>query len=190
MLDQLVQLVKNYAGEAIVSNPAVPNDQNDAMINEASQSISNGLQTALANGQTQDVLGLLKGQTGTDTSNPLVNNISGNFISNIMQKFNISPEIASSIAGSIIPSVMGGLVNKTNDPSDNSFSLPGILSSLTGGGNSNLSGMLDKLGLDRDGDGDVDLQDLTSMLSKGAQQQQSQQGGGGLGDLLGGFFGK
>ncbi|RAJ03938.1 hypothetical protein LX64_02815 [Chitinophaga skermanii] len=196
MIDQLVQLVRNYATDAVVANPAVPNEQNEAVIGEATNSITSVLQNALANGQAKDVLALFNGGGADVAANPLVNGISGNFITNIMQKFNISPEAATSIAGSLIPTVMNSMVKKTNDPNDKGFDLTSILSSLTGGNVAglNVQGMLGKLGLDKDGDGDVDFQDFASMLSKGAKQQQQggeqKSEGGGLGDLLGGFFGK
>ncbi|WP_341834268.1 hypothetical protein WJU16_14825 [Chitinophaga pollutisoli] len=38
MLDQLVQLVRENAQETVVANPAVPNEQNDAVIGEATPS--------------------------------------------------------------------------------------------------------------------------------------------------------
>ena len=39
MFEQLTELVKQYGGEAVVNNSAVPNEQNDAVMNEASSSI-------------------------------------------------------------------------------------------------------------------------------------------------------
>ena len=32
MFDQLSELVKQFGGEAVVNNPAVPNEQNDAVM--------------------------------------------------------------------------------------------------------------------------------------------------------------
>ncbi len=191
MLDQLIQLVRENAQDAVVANPAVPNEQNDAVIGEATHSIASGLQDALANGNVKEVMGLFNSNGQIDSQNPVVNNISGNLISSLTQKFNLNSGAAASIAGSLIPSVLGSLVKKTNDPSDSGFSLDSIFSSLTGGSTNgmNLGGLLGKFagGLDKDGDGDVDMQDLMGMISNGAKQQQ---GSGGLGGLLGGLFGK
>ena len=51
---------------------------------------------------------------------------------------------ASSIATTLIPSVLQNFVHKTNDPNDKSFDLQGILGSLTGGGQSNAgTGIMD-----------------------------------------------
>ncbi len=77
MLDQLVQLVRENAQETVVANPAVPNEQNDAVIGEASHSIAEGLQSALANGNVNEVMGLLNGNSAPDGANPLVNGIQG-----------------------------------------------------------------------------------------------------------------
>jgi hypothetical protein len=47
MLDELINLVKQQAGDAIVNNPAIPNDKNDLAVQEAGSSILGGLQNAL-----------------------------------------------------------------------------------------------------------------------------------------------
>ncbi len=39
MLDQLILLVKEHAGEAIINNPAIPNEKNEAAISETAGGI-------------------------------------------------------------------------------------------------------------------------------------------------------
>ncbi|WP_212001408.1 hypothetical protein [Chitinophaga sp. HK235] len=190
MLEQLMELVREHAQSTVVNNPAVPNEQNEAVMSAATASITNGLQQELANGNTEGVLSLLGGQSATAQDNPVVGNISNNFIGTLLEKFNLDKGAATQLAASLIPTVLGSLVHKTNDPSNNNFSLNGILNSLTGGaaGGIDLQGVLGKLsgGLDKNGDGKVDLSDLTSLFSNGAsQQQQGQQGNeGGIGGML------
>ncbi|SHL84021.1 hypothetical protein SAMN05444266_105177 [Chitinophaga jiangningensis] len=192
MFEQLLQLVQEHAQTAVVNNPAVPNEQNQAVVQAATESITSSLQQELANGNTAGVLSLLGGQSDTN-ANPLVNNISNNFLDTLLKKFNLDKGAATQIAGSLIPAVLGSLVNKTNDPSNKGFSLDGILGSLTGGASSglDLNGILGKLkgGLDKDGDGDVDFNDLKNVLSNGAKQQQGGNSGAGFGDVLKNLFG-
>lgn len=187
MLDDLINLVKQQAGDAIVNNPAIPNDKNDLAVQEAGSSILGGLQNAISGGGLKDVLKLFGGQGNDIASNPVTQQVSGNVVQNLMQKFNLDQGAASNIAGSLVPNVLQKLVNKTNDPSDSSFDIQGIFNNLTNGKTSgmNIQGLLSKVagsGLDRDGDGDVDLQDAMAMLSGG-------QGAGGLMDKVKGFFG-
>ncbi len=187
MFEQLLQLVQEHAQSAVVNNPAVPNEQNEAVMQAATASITNGLQQELANGNTAGVLGLLGGQNSTE-GNPVVNNISNNFLDTLLQKFNLDKEKATQLASSLIPTVMGSLVNKTNDPSNNGFSLDGILGHLTGGASSgiNLGGIMDKIK-----GGNFDLGELKDVFSGGAKQQQEGNSGnsGGIGDVLKNLFG-
>jgi hypothetical protein len=171
-----------------------------------------GLQNVLAGGGLQSILGLF-GQGGGNAAgslglskNPIVNMIAGHFMSKLMGKFGLSNSAASGIAGQLIPQVLGGLINKTNDPSNNGFSLDGLLGTLMGGGaaapqasagasaGGGLGDLLGKVmgkGLDKDGDGDTDFQDLLGMVTGGAQQAAGQRagGGGGFMDMLKGVIG-
>lgn len=194
MLDQLFNLVKENAGDTVVNNPEVPNEHNEGVMKEAVGAITGGLQKELAKGGFENVLKTLGGNASATEENPVVNNISGNFMDSIMKKFGISSGAAKSIAATLIPIVMGKLIHKTNDPNDNSFGLDDIFSSLTGGKSSglDLGGILGSLtgggGLDQNKDGKVDLNDITGMLG-GAAKNEQQRGDGMMGALKG-IFGK
>ena len=189
MLENLLELVKQHAGEAIVNNPAIPNEQNDAVIQETTQSITGGLQNMLASGGITDVLNMFRGHG----SSSVTQHISGGVIQNLMNKFGLNQSAASGIAGSLVPGILQNLVNQTNDPGNSSFDIQGIFNSLSGGRTQGIDvqGLLSKVtqggGLDKDGDGDVDLHDLTAMFSGGGGAQQ-QAGGGGILDNLKGLL--
>lgn len=169
MLDQLLNLVKEQAGDAIVNNPAIPNQHNDEAINMASSSIFDALKGQASSGGIGNLLNMFSGGGASAGSNPLVSSVVSNLASQYAQKFGISPAIANTVASSLIPMVMEKFVNKTNDSNDNSFDLNGIVSSLTGKGES-------------------DIASLIGQFTGGGQSQQPSSGG--LGSLIGGFFGK
>lgn len=187
MLDNLINLVREHAGEAVINNPAVPNERNEEVIAETGNSIAGGLQNLINGGGVKDVLNLFGGQDQANSSNPVVQNLSGGVIQQLMNKFGMDQQAASGVAGNLVPDVLKKLVNKTNDPSDSSFDIQGIFNQLTGGKSQsmNIQGLLGKFtqgGLDKDGDGDTDLQDVMAMFSGG------QGGAGGLLDNVKGLF--
>ena len=170
MLDNLLNLVRENAGSSIINNPAIPNDRNDEAIATAGSSIAGGLQNMLGGGGLKDVLKLFGGQNGDMNNNPVVQNVSGNVIQDLMKKFNLDQGAASNIAGGLVPGVLQNLVSKTNDANDSSFDIQGIFNSLSGGKTDgmNIQALLGKVtsgGLDKDGDGDTDLQDVMAMFS-------------------------
>jgi len=115
--------------------------------------------------------------------NPVVQNLSGGVLDNLMNKFGLDRQSAGNIAGNLVPDVLQKLVRKTNDPNDSSFDLSGILNSLSNGQTQGLNIQNLLSGLDKDGDGDTDLQDVMAMV--GGNQQNK---GGGLLDSVKGMF--
>ncbi len=145
MLENLINLIEQHAGNAVINNPAVPNEQNNAVIGEAGNSIINGLKNMVSQGNMQDVLNLFH-NSGNVAANPAVQNISGNFVQSLMTKFGLNQNDANGVASNLIPNVLQSLVNKTNDPNDNSFNLQGIISHLTSGSAGEAGGgILDKI---------------------------------------------
>lgn len=136
MLENLLQLVKDNAGEAIINNPAIPNEHNDAACETVAGSIFDSLKNYAGEGGLSSITNLFQGGMGENHS--LLSGISGNVIGNLMSKFNLSADTAGGLVKALVPNVMNNLINKTNDPDDDSFDLQGIVSSLTGGGGSGL----------------------------------------------------
>ncbi|MEN9523730.1 MAG: hypothetical protein RL065_2107 [Bacteroidota bacterium] len=142
MFENLLNLVKEHAGDAIIHNSAIPNEHNDAAIETTTNGIMEGLKNQLGNGGLDGLTSLFQG----NNQSGMVQNISQNVAGSLMQKFGIENQAAQSIVNSLIPVVMNKFVNKTNDPNDSSFDLQGIMGSLMGGGNSsNIGGMLGKI---------------------------------------------
>lgn len=209
MIEQLFSLIQNESQQEIINNPAIPNEQNGLAVGLATESIFGGLQNVLANGGLQQVMGLFGGgQGGVNMNNPLVGGIAQNLIGQFMTRLGLSQESASGIAGSLIPMVLGKLIGNTTSSDNNGFDINGLLGSLLGGksnhgqaveipGRSNgidfgniLSKVTQSGGLDIDGDGDVDLQDIIAATSGAASNvQRNRQGGGGIMDLVGGLLG-
>jgi len=209
MLEDLFNLVKGEATETVINNPAVPNEQNDAVVAEATHTVASGLQNMVAGGGLQNILSLFSGgqqsngqQSGGGLmSNPIVSMMIGSFAGKLMNKFNLGGAQANSVASNLIPSVISSLVNKTNDPNNSSFTLDGLLHSITGGQStqvaqqqssgdsgfsfSNLVSQFTGGGQNGGGGG---LMNIVSQLAGGAQGQQQANGGGGLMDMIKGFI--
>lgn len=204
MLENLFSLVKEQGFDSVINNPQVPNEQNDAVLASATNSVAGGLQSALAGGGLQNVLALF-GNGGNNSgggiaglmNNSIVQSIISNFTGKLTNDHGINSNQASGIAGNLIPGIISNLISKTKDPNDSSFDMNSIIGSLTGGGNSanagngfDFNGILSKFGgggLDSDGDGQVEISDIISKVTGGAQQAQSG-GGGGLMDMIKGFM--
>ncbi|UGS24424.1 DUF937 domain-containing protein [Flavobacterium channae] len=184
MFDQLSELVKQFGNDAVVNNPAVPNEQNDAVMNEAGSSILSGLKDMVANGNINDLSGLLSGNSAINANNPVVKQLTDKVTGNLGEKFGLSSDAAGSVAGGLIPQILGGLVNKAKDPNQPGFNMSDLVSAISGGQGGGLMDAVSKyggqFGLDQNNDGKVDMGDITSAVSKK----------GGLGGLLGKLFGK
>jgi hypothetical protein len=159
MLDQLIKLVEQNAGKDIVQNKAIPDQHNQAAIKTVAEQIFNGLKSQASAGNVQQIAGMFQGGKASST-NPVVNQLIASAAGAVAKKFGVSQQAAESMAKNLLPTVMNQLVQKTNDPKDNSFDLGGIMKSVTGNNSF----------------------DVGSLLGKS--------GGGGLGDMLGGMLGK
>jgi len=209
MIEQLFSLIQSESQKEIINNPNIPNEQNGLAVGLATESIFGGLQNVLANGGLEQVMGLFgNNQQNVQQNNPLVGGIVQNLIGQFMTRLGLSQENANGIASSLIPMVLSKLIGNTTSSENNGFDINGLLGSLLGGksnhGNAvelpgrnngiDFGSLLSKVtqggGLDIDGDGDVDLQDIIAATSGAASNvQRNRQGSGGIMDLVGGLLG-
>jgi len=174
MFEQLTQLVQQYSGTSVVNNAAIPNEQNEAVINETSNSIFTGLQKIASEGGGEQLASLFNGNSSIDSSNPVVQQITQQLSGSLGEKFGLSSETSSGVAAGMIPQILSSLINKAKDPNDSSFQISDIISSLTGN-SSQASGIMETInkygmqfGLDQNNDGKVDVTDvLVVTKSKG-----------------------
>lgn len=207
MLEQLLDLVKNFGKDTVVENPEIPNEQNNEVLADATRTITSGLQNVMAGGGLENILDLFKGggQSGGGgvaglLKNPMVTMMVGHFISKLVGKYNMSPASASAVANNLIPNVLNGVITETNNPDNPGFTLDGLIGSLTGGNGSGsqLQDILNQFtgggNTASGGGGGFDLQDLIGNFTRKAQDNfQPSDGngaGGGLMDMIKGFLSK
>ena len=213
MLEELFNLVKESSHDAVVNNPDVPNEHNDEVVAEATNTVASGLRNMIAGGGLKSIISLFQHKDGQNKDgggslldNPLVSMMIGHLAGKLSTKFNMDETKANGVASNLIPNVLGNLVSKSNDPSDNGFSLEKLLNSITGGktqelveeeqksGNSgfNFKDLLNKIigGGDNTEGGGGGLLNIITKLAGGALSQQKRNGGGGLLNVIKGFFKK
>ncbi len=205
MLQELFKIVKEFAGDTVINNPDVPNEQNDDVVAEATNTVASGFRNIVAGGGVGSLLNLFKGDQnesnqqsaiGKMMGNPIVAMMVGHFANKLMSKYNIGGGKANGIAASLIPAVISGLISKSSS-GQGGFSIANLINSITGGQAEQVS---QQKGLDigslinqftggnnNQQSGGGGLMDIVSQLANGAQQQQARNGGGGLFDLIKGF---
>ena len=130
MFDNLINLVRQNAGDAVISNPSIPNEKNEAAVETASGSIMATLKNALAGGRLDDVLGFFK--NGKQGSPQLVQEATNNYAQDLQNNLGLAPAEANKTAAALVPQTMQQLATKTADPSDKSFNIQDIFNNLSG----------------------------------------------------------
>jgi len=172
MLDNLLKgLVQQYAGSAVTNNPAIPKGKSESAINSITDGILGGLKKQAAGAGLNSIIGMLSKGGSVDAATS--KSVQGSVIDSLVGKLGIGKGAASSIAAQVVPAALSALSKNTADKNNKNFDLSSILGSLTGGKTNGLdiASLIDK-GFGN-GDGKLDLNDLTSALGN-----------------LGGLFGK
>lgn len=170
MLKNLENLIREKAQAAIVDNPAIPNEKNEAAIEAASSSITDVLRQKLSNGDVNGLINSFKNPSGQQATST---EVADTFTSKL-EGLGINLDSAKAIAASLIPGILAKFTQKTNDPNDSSFDFQDIVSQIAGP------------------DGKFQLSDLTNLFNKDEQSTDSaspgKESGGGMIDKLKDLF--
>ncbi|GAB3989096.1 hypothetical protein GCM10028807_13260 [Spirosoma daeguense] len=178
MLETLMNLVQQQAGQAVINNPAIPNSQNNNVMQTVASSILSGLGQQAQGGGLGNLLGMVV-NGGNVQKSPVTQGVQEHVEQSLMEKLGISPQVAMSVASAIVPIVLSKLMSKASDPDDSSVDGNSILGAATGQQGIDWMGMAGSAMAD----GKLDMNDLLRIAT---QQGGS---GGGLGGMLGGLFG-
>ncbi|WP_020598258.1 DUF937 domain-containing protein [Spirosoma panaciterrae] len=176
MFETLMNLVQQQAGQSVINNPAIPNSQNESVMQTVASSILSGLGQQAQGGGLGNLLGMVV-NGGNVQQSPVTQGVQSHVEQNLMEKLGISPQVAMSVAGALVPMVLSKLMHKASDPNDSSVDGNSILGAATGQQGIDWMGMAGSAMAD----GKLDMNDLLRVAT--------QQGGGGLGGMLGGLFG-
>ena len=205
MLDQLINLVKHFGQKSVVDNKDVPNEHNEAILADATQTIGGGFQNILAGGGFQNILDLFRkgknssGGGGGLLKSSIVSMMVGYFINKLMGKYNLSRSTASQVSNGLIPNVLGGLIDRTTShaPENDKFDFNDLLGALTGQkvqtsesspNGFNFQKLLDHFVGGGNGN-ETEINDVAEQIKNGTQEQQEEQKeSGGFMNLIKGFF--
>ncbi|MBK6633231.1 MAG: hypothetical protein IPG38_01935 [Chitinophagaceae bacterium] len=59
MLEELFKLVKETSADSVINNPDVPNELNNDVVAEATNTVASGLRNMVAGGGLQNIIALL-----------------------------------------------------------------------------------------------------------------------------------
>ena len=132
MLENLIQLVKDNAGDLITNNSAIPGNAKEGAVADTASTIFEGLKSQVQAGNMGGLIEIVKnsGSVSAVASNPIVQNIIQSLAGSLVNKYSVEGTEAHGIASNIVPNVLSQLISKAKDPDDSSFDLQGVMSSL------------------------------------------------------------
>ncbi len=88
MLDNLINLIRENAGDGILDNNAIPKEKNEQAVQTAGNSIISTLQNALAGGKLSDILGYFK--SGGSGSHGVVQEATDNYAQDLQKNVGLN----------------------------------------------------------------------------------------------------
>jgi len=133
MMDKIKSIVREFSGDAIINNPAVPNDKNEQAIDTTANSLVDHIKAEAMSGNSNHLMDILK-KNDDPALNPSVNRVSTGVAGDLVKKLGIDSGSATSIVNRIIPPIINKVRGKVNDPNDKEFDIQNLMSSFGKGG--------------------------------------------------------
>lgn len=112
MINSLISSLKGELGANLTSQFGLEPDKVDDSVELAKDNVTGGLKSEAAKGNFSGIKEMLSGNH-TDPGNPIVGNITNNYIGDLTSKLGLSPAIASAVGKFVIPFILQKLGNKT-----------------------------------------------------------------------------
>jgi hypothetical protein len=156
MLDQLIEFGKEQLSSQLQQKAGLQGSQVEKSLDVTKDSLTNTLISQVAGGNVGQIMSLFNGGSAT-TSNPVVGSMVTNLAVDLAAKVGISPQIAQTAAGVIVPFIMqkfasseSGTANDEGDLLDKlgisgNDAIAGIAKSFLGDKGGDLLGGLSKM---------------------------------------------
>src|SRR5689334_8908613 len=113
MLENIIQLVKDHAGEVLNNDPTIPANKKEAIIQTAGTTVQDSLKSEAINSGIGAITAMF-GNHGTNpaslSGNSVVGNIVQNVTENLIKKVGLDQATAAKISSVLIPLVLSKLI--------------------------------------------------------------------------------
>ncbi|MCD7978733.1 MAG: hypothetical protein LUG51_16935 [Tannerellaceae bacterium] len=146
MLENVLNLIKSHAMDAINNNPEIPEDKKQQTVETTTQAVTDGLKQNLSMSNLGNLKNMLSGGTATATSNPIVDSIKNTVVNALVQKVGLSQGIASTLSSTVVSSIFNAFASKAGQANGGQGLDLGSIMSQFGSNGDSKEGILGTLG--------------------------------------------
>jgi hypothetical protein len=140
MLDQVLKLATSQLTQQFTENAEIPTEQASNLAMTAGSAIFETLGSQISSGNTSGIMEMLSGGQ-TQANNPIVNSISQNVVSQLVQKAGLNEQMAATVSNVAVPFVMNMFNNKVQQQGGG-LDIASLVTSAISGGNQGGGGLL------------------------------------------------
>ncbi len=138
MLDNILDLVKDQVVKSISGNVEIPADKQEQAVDTTASSIIDGFKSQITPGNMGEIMNLFGGGNsgaGSPGNSTIAQGVQSTVVSALTSKVGLNQGLATTIAGIVVPAVMGMFSKKVNDDNEPGFNIGSLIDTFTGGGN-------------------------------------------------------
>ncbi len=129
MLENILDMVKNYAQGAVATQAGIPEEKKQETVEATTEAVTDGLKQHFNLSNLSNLAGLFSGgkNVPANSGNPIMSSIQTTLVNTLVQRVGLSQGIASSLASNVVPALMNAFTQKLNDPGEKGFSLDSLV---------------------------------------------------------------